>query len=87
MERYFNPNTFCSSETLFNIFSFIVAGVSAHSFIHAFTLTHSVFNVQFATPQVRIVPRAPLMYFNDQRVHRIFLRFKIFAKKGFVLGP
>ncbi|RMX46085.1 hypothetical protein pdam_00009382 [Pocillopora damicornis] len=26
-------------------------GVSAQSFIHAFTLTHSVFNVQIATPQ------------------------------------
>ncbi len=29
------------------------SGVSAQSFIHAFTLTHSVFNVQIATPQVR----------------------------------
>lgn len=27
-------------------------GVSAQSFIHAFTLTHSVFNVQIATPKV-----------------------------------
>ena len=30
-----------------------ISGVSAQSFIHAFTLTHSVFNVQIATPQVR----------------------------------
>lgn len=37
------------------IFFFVlwISGVSAQSFIHAFTLTHSVFNVQIATPQVR----------------------------------
>lgn len=39
--------------TLKHFFVLWISGVSAQSFIHAFTLTHSVFNVQIATPQVR----------------------------------
>jgi len=49
----FSNQTF--DDTDHEIFFFVlwVSGVSAQSFIHAFTLTHSVFNVQIATPQVR----------------------------------
>ena len=41
----------CLISLIFCIFLYPL-GVSAQSFIHAFTLTHSVFNVQIATPKV-----------------------------------
>lgn len=41
---------------------FFFLGVSTSSFIHAFTLTNSTFNVQIVTPQVIFCVPVDIMY-------------------------